>query len=116
MFVHWLLLHALAWVILWLEEKGKKLALLLALFEQELLLHMLVWVILCVLLAKNGLKKPIASAAGARLVPRNTPIAIAPIAIKLICLIIVNTCILLYKKANVVSHLWYSSSSLYKTC
>jgi hypothetical protein len=44
LFVHWLLLHALVWVILWLEEKGKKLALLLALFEQKLLLHMLVWV------------------------------------------------------------------------
>jgi len=46
LFVHWLLVHALVWVILWLEEKGKKLALLLALFEQRLLLHRLVWVIL----------------------------------------------------------------------
>ncbi|MGA8080953.1 MAG: hypothetical protein WB988_03755, partial [Candidatus Nitrosopolaris sp.] len=39
--------------------QGKKLALLLALFEQRLLLHMLVWVILWVFLGKNGLKKPI---------------------------------------------------------
>ncbi|MGB6530796.1 MAG: hypothetical protein WBF33_22030 [Candidatus Nitrosopolaris sp.] len=50
-------------------------------------------------------KKTIAIAAGARLVPRNTPIAIAPIAIRLICLIIVSYCILLNKKPNVASHL-----------
>jgi len=113
LFVHWLLLHALVWVILWLEEKGKKLALLLALFEQKLLLHMLVWVILWVFLGKNGLKKPIAIAAGARLVPRNTPIAIAPIAIGLICLIIVSYCILSYKKPNAcgICHLTYITLS-----
>jgi hypothetical protein len=84
---------------------------LLALFEQRLLLQSLTWVILWVVLGK----KPIAIAAGARLVPRNTPIAIAPIAIRLICLIIVSYCIVLYKKPNVESHLWYLSSSLYKT-
>jgi len=37
-------------------------------------------------------EKPITIAAGARLVPRNTPIAIAPIAIRLICVIIVRYC------------------------
>jgi hypothetical protein len=63
------------------------LTLLLPVFEQKLLLHWLTWVILWVFLGKNGLKKPIAVVAGARLVPRNTPIAIAPIAIRLIGLI-----------------------------
>ena len=50
------------------------LMLLLALFEQRLLLQSLTWVILWVVLGK----KPMAIAADARLVPRNTPIAIAP--------------------------------------
>jgi hypothetical protein len=106
-----LLLQSLTWVILWLEEDGWELALLLALFEQRLLLQSLTWVILWVVLGKN----PMAIAAGARLVPINTPIAIALIAIRLICLIIVGYCILLYKKSNVVSHLWYLSSNLYTT-
>jgi hypothetical protein len=89
-----LLLQSLTWVILWLEEEWGELALLLALFEQRLLLQSLTSVMLWVVLGK----KPMAIAAGARLVPRNTPIAIAPIAITLICLIIVSYCILLYKR------------------
>ena len=106
-----LLLQSLTWVMLWLEEEWGKLALLIALFEQRLLLQSLTWVILWVVLGK----KPMAIAAGAKLVPTNTPIAIALIAIRLICLIIVGYCVLLYKKSNVVSHLWYLSSTLYKT-
>ena len=113
-FIHVLAVHSLAWLILWLEEEKKELALLLPLFAQKLLLYSLNWFILWVVL-ENGLKKLIANAAGARLVPRNTPIAIAPIAIRLTCLIIVRYCISLYKKPNVASHLWYLSSSLNKT-
>ena len=119
-----LLLHALTWNILWLEEEWGKLALLLALFEQRLLLQSLTWVILWVVLGK----KPMAIAAGARLVPRNTPIAIAPIAITAIAAILkatpvfefINICydyLIINMRTNSISgyHLWYSSSTLYKS-
>ncbi len=87
----------LAWFILWLEKNGKKLALLLALFTQVLWLHpILAWFILCVFLWKFGKK---ANAAGVKLVPRNIPTAIAPIAIRLICFTILNYLISFYKSS-----------------
>jgi hypothetical protein len=55
-------------------------------YELSSKVHMFSWAILCVFLGKFG-KKPIANAAGGRLVPRNsTPIPIAVRAIRLICL------------------------------
>jgi hypothetical protein len=97
-FLHTLWLQPiLAWLILWLEKNGKKLALLLALFTQILWLQpILAWFILWVFLWKFGKK---ANAAGAKLVPRNIPTAIAPIAIRLICFIILNYLISFYKSS-----------------